>query len=164
MRPLGPTLAIVLCAALTGCGERETSGPDSGAQPTTAAPSKPSEAARQALQAALPAPYDTADVAHGRALFGICRSCHTVTLGGANMTGPNLHGMFGRPAASVAGYSYSTALMNSGLVWDPQRLDEWLANPRTFLPGNKMSFMGLRGPQDRVDMIAYLMVESSYTP
>ena len=80
------------------------------------------------------------------------------------MTGPNLWSVFGRQAGSHPRYNYSNALSSAGFVWDAERLDHWLENPRTFLPGNKMSFPGLPAATDRRDLVAFLKVETGYTP
>jgi cytochrome c len=148
------------CALLAGCGQ---GGGEKSAQ-APAAPAAPelTDAEKQALLASLPAPYNTADLANGKQKFGMCRSCHTIVPGGANMTGPNLHGVFGRKAGEVASYKYSDAVKNAGFVWDAAHLDKWLAEPRTFLPGTKMSFAGLKDPKDRIDLIAFLKVETGY--
>jgi cytochrome c len=174
MRSLGSiVVAAAVAATLAGCGRQsDTAKQDSHAQAssseqpaTTALPQPaPSEAEKQALLASLPAPYNTADVKNGESKFALCRSCHTITPGGPNMTGPNLHGVFGAKAASKPGYRYSDALKTSGIVWEAQHLDQWLANPRTYLPGTKMSFVGIKGAKDRSDLIAYLMVETGHTP
>lgn len=148
------------CALLAGCGQG--GGEKTAEAPAAPAPPEPTAAEKQALLAALPAPYNTADLANGKQKFGMCRSCHTIVPGGANMTGPNLHGVFGRKAGEVASYKYSDAVKNAGFVWDADHLDKWLAEPRTFLPGTKMSFAGLKDPKDRVDLIAYLKVETGY--
>jgi cytochrome c len=169
MRHLGLTIAAALAATLSACGKSETireaegaavSSSNQPANPAAAQPAELSQADKQKLLAALPAPYATADLANGQAKFALCRSCHTLTPGGANMTGPNLHGVFGRKAASVEGYRYSDVLKTSGIVWDARHLDQWLANPRTYLPGTKMSFAGLKDPKDRTDLIAFLMIET----
>lgn len=110
----------------------------------------------------LPAPYSQADYSAGRRTFKLCSSCHTVVEDGIDLVGPNLHGIFGREAGSLDGFSYSQALQEADFVWTPDRLEQWLANPRDFLPGNKMSFAGVRRPDDRHAVIAYLMVESGY--
>lgn len=160
MRALAATCLLGLAAC--GQGGDDASAPAQGAKaPETA---QPDAAEVQALLAALPAPYNTADLENGRRQFGLCRSCHTVVEGGPNMTGPNLHGVFGRPAGSVEGYRYSEALQNAGFVWDAERLDAWLANPRTYLPGNRMTFVGLDDPKKRIDLIAYLKIESGFAP
>ncbi|WP_309091433.1 cytochrome c family protein [Phenylobacterium sp.] len=160
-------LATALVAtSLAACGQQQTGGTAETGQQASSAPAAPemSDAEKQALLASYPAPYNTADLANGEAKFGLCRSCHTITPGGANMTGPNLHGVFGRKAAQVANYKYSDALKNSGIVWDASHLDEWLAKPMTYLPGTKMSFAGLKDAKDRTDLIAFLMVETGHKP
>jgi cytochrome c len=73
------------------------------------------------------------------------------------LIGPNLHGVFGRRAAAVAGFAYSPALAQSGLVWTPASLDAWLANPAGFVTGTTMTFTGYRSAEDRRDLIAYLL-------
>jgi len=156
-------LAATCLLGLAACGQGGDDAPGS-AQGAKGPDSPPDAAEVQAMLAALPAPYNTADLENGRRQFGLCRSCHTVVEGGPNMTGPNLHGVFGRPAASVDGYRYSEALQNAGFVWDAERLDAWLANPRTYLPGNRMTFVGLDDPKKRIDLIAYLKVESGFAP
>ena len=116
------------------------------------------------LLAELPPPYNAADVSNGEAHFSLCRSCHTITAGGANMTGPNLQGVFGAKAASKAGYSYSDALKAKALTWDAATLDQWLSGPQTLVPGTKMSFPGLKDANDRRDVIGYLKVASAGEP
>ena len=150
------------CALLAGCGQG--GGDKAGEAPSSqaAAPVEPTAAEKQALLASLPAPYNTADIENGKRKFGMCRSCHTIVPGGANLTGPNLHGVFGRKAGSLENYKYSEVVKNAGFVWDAEHLDKWLAEPRTFLPGTKMSFAGLKSEKDRIDLIAYLKVETGY--
>jgi cytochrome c len=164
---LGPIVtAAVLAAALSACNQADTSKqapPPPAAEPPPA-PAATAEADKTALLASYPAPYNTADLGNGEAKFALCRSCHTIQPGGANMTGPNLHGVFGRKAAQVDKFKYSDALKTSGIVWDAAHLDEWLAKPQTYLPGTKMSFAGLKEPKDRVDLIAWLMTETGYKP
>lgn len=163
MRSLSLTIAAtVLATMLVGCGPPSDGG--SGSAAPTAPPVELSVEEKQALLASLPAPYNTADLANGAAKFALCRSCHTIAPGGPNMTGPNLHGVFGREAAQVEGYRYSDVLRGSGIVWDAHHLDAWLANPKTYLPGTKMSFAGLKDPGDRRDLIAFLMVETGHRP
>ena len=164
---LGPILAVTALAALTAaCSQSQEKSADTGSQPAAATPAAPeaSDAEKQALLASYPAPYNTADLANGKAKFALCQSCHTITPGGANMTGPNLHGVFGRKTASVEGFKYSDALKNANFTWDGAHLDEWLTKPQDFLPGTKMTFPGLKDPKDRSDLIAYLMVESGFRP
>lgn len=163
------TLMTVLgaCALLAACGksgEADTAATQSSAPAAAsqAAPPEPTAEEKQALLASLPAPYNTGDLANGKAKFGMCRSCHTIVEGGANLTGPNLYGVFGRKVGSLPGYNYSEAVKTAGFTWDAEHLDKWLAQPRTFLPGTKMTFPGLKAEKDRVDLIAYLKVETGY--
>lgn len=99
----------------------------------------------------------SADVAKGEAQFKKCASCHSIDKGGANGIGPNLYGIVGEKHGAVAGFSYSDALKGtSDKVWDWQGLAAWLANPKKYIPGNKMSFAGIGKPEDRANLIAYL--------
>ena len=161
---LGPILAAAALASLTAACSQSQDKSSESAAPSAAAPAAPeaSDAEKQALLASYPAPYSTADLANGKAKFALCQSCHTITPGGANMTGPNLHGVFGKKSASNPDYKYSDALKAAGFVWDADHLSQWLEKPQTFLPGTKMTFAGLKEAKDRTDLIAYLMVETGH--
>ena len=98
------------------------------------------------------------DPANGQRVFAQCRACHSLT-DGQNRVGPHLAGLFGREAGAVEGYAYSAALKESGVVWDDDSLDSHLAQPKDFIPGNKMGLVfprGVQNAQDREDLIAYL--------
>ncbi len=98
------------------------------------------------------------DAAKGDKIFNKCRACHTADEA-SNKTGPYLVGIVGRKAASIADYNYSAdliALGESGTVWDEATLDRYLTNPKDMAPKGKMSFPGLKTPEDRADLIAYL--------
>ena len=105
--------------------------------------------------------YAGADLANGARQFRRCQSCHTLDEGGRHTVGPNLHGIIGAPAASRDGFRYSSQLEAAGLVWDATTLDAWLENPRAVVPGNRMSFVGLRDAEARRDVIAYLAAETA---
>ena len=97
------------------------------------------------------------DAAAGEAVFAKCAACHTIASGGANGIGPNLYGVLGKPIGShVPGFDYSSALAGHGGVWDYENMDAWLASPRGFANGTKMSFAGLGKPEDRANVILYL--------
>lgn len=102
----------------------------------------------------------TADVARGEAQFKKCAACHTIDKGGANGIGPNLYGIMGAKVAHLPSFGYSAAVQGHGGNWDWDAMNQWLANPRGFIPGNKMSFAGLSRPQDRADVMAYLNSKS----
>ncbi|MEO8466720.1 MAG: c-type cytochrome [Gammaproteobacteria bacterium] len=101
--------------------------------------------------------FVSADPSRGQLLSYACAACHTFGVGGGTLIGPNLHAVFGRRAAAVAGFDYSPALLGSGLVWTPVSLEAWLNEPGSFVVGTKMAFTGYRSPDDRRDLIAYLL-------
>jgi cytochrome c len=109
----------------------------------------------------LPAPYGRASYENGRRAFSQCRRCHTLNADAPNLVGPNLHGVFGRQVASIEGYTYSRALLDARFQWDAATLDQWLANPHAFLPGNRMGLAGVDDPEERRDLIAFLMLETA---
>ncbi len=151
-------LTVALALSLASCSQERNEAPPAPARPA------PTAAEKTALLAALPSPYNAADLDNGRRVFARCRACHTITEGGPNMTGPNLHGVFGRQAGGLQGYNYSSALQQADFIWDGERLDHWLENPRTFLKGTKMTFAGIPGATDRRDVVAFLKVETGYRP
>ncbi len=96
------------------------------------------------------------DATKGADVYKRCAICHNAENGGGNRIGPNLFGVVGRPAGSVAGYSYSTAMKGSGITWTNEALAEYVTNPKKKVPGDKMSFPGLSDPNQVADLIAYL--------
>ena len=98
----------------------------------------------------------TADAAKGEAVFKKCAACHNADPGGANALGPALFGTMGKPLAAHPGFPYSDALKGVGGTWDWDKMSAWLANPKKFAPGTKMTFAGLSNPQDRADLMLWL--------
>ena len=87
-----------------------------------------------------------------------CGTCHT-TEAGKNRIGPSLGGIVGRKAGSAPGFSYSDANKNSGVTWDVAMLDQYLVDPRKFIPGTKMVFIGLKKPEERRNLIDFLKTQ-----
>lgn len=150
-------LVAATLSLLAACGQQEAAAPARPAQP---AQPEVSNEEMQTRIAALAAPYNAASYEAGRRVFAQCRSCHTIDAGAPNRVGPNLHGVFGREIGSLEGFTYSQPVQDANFVWDADHLDHWLANPQTFLPGNRMAFAGVRNEEQRRDLIAYLMVET----
>ena len=96
------------------------------------------------------------DAAAGAATFKAqCAICHAVTPD-KNQVGPSLFGIIGREAGTAPNFKYSNANKTSGITWDEAKLDPYLTNPRAVVPGTIMTFPGLKDPQQRADVIAYL--------
>lgn len=100
------------------------------------------------------------DLAKGQSLYGRCVACHTPDNGGANKVGPNLWDIVNRPIATHEGFAYSGAMREFSeggtVVWDYDHLDHFIAAPKGLIRGTVMGFAGLKNPQDRADIIAYL--------
>ncbi|MBW8815605.1 MAG: cytochrome c family protein [Caulobacterales bacterium] len=167
---LGPIVAATVLATLAAaCNKSSTASAPPPAANEAAAPEVPApimtpDDAKKAL-AGLPAPYNTADLDNGEAKFALCKSCHTLGQGGANMTGPNLYGIVGSKAGEGRNdFKFSDALKAANITWTPDKLDAWITKPAALVPGTKMTFAGLNDPKDRTDVIAYLMVQTGYKP
>jgi cytochrome c len=84
------------------------------------------------------------NLVRGQRLFGACAACHSLQPD-QNMTGPSLAGVWNRKAGSLASFSrYSPALQSANVIWDDKTLDEWITNPQHLLPGNQMTFDGIK--------------------
>ena len=95
------------------------------------------------------------DAARGEARFQDCAACHRLEAG-ANNVGPSLHGIFTRKAGELADFRYSPAIKRSGIIWTPEMLDKFLADPQAVVPANRMPYAGMASASDRADLIAYL--------
>ena len=105
-----------------------------------------------------------ADVAKGEAVFKKCAACHNAEPGGAHALGPNVHAIMGAPIAGKPGYAYSEALKSKGGTWDWETMSAWLASPKTFAPGTKMTFAGLSNPEERANLMAWMNTKGSNLP
>jgi cytochrome c len=96
------------------------------------------------------------DSAAGKGSFAKCQACHAVGTGAKNKLGPVLNGLAGRKAGAAAGYQYSPALKNAGFAWDQSSFSDFLQNPKTKVPGNKMAFAGMKDKAEVASLWAYL--------
>ena len=157
--------------ALTACSKKadtDDSAPAAAAPTTAAAADAAAPAAAPAAKVAADntdtisgaklASF-TGDAEKGKAAFTTCQTCHAIDAG-VNKIGPSLHGVVGRKAGSIAGFTYSDANKTSGITWSEAKLFQYLENPQRVVPGTKMSFPGWSDPQKRADVIAYLKANS----
>lgn len=140
-------LAGIAALGLTACGKAP--------EPTNSATAEPAAPAVNATNAT-PTANQTASADAAPAAVAQCQACHTLTAGGANGVGPNLHGVVGRKAGAAAGFTYSDAMKASGITWDETKLDEYLTNPAKLVPGNKMPFAGIADAAQRKEVVSYL--------
>lgn len=162
------TIAALLTAACGGTDKpAETPAAEATAAPVAEAPA-PVEAPAPAPAATAAAPAPTAavtyasltgDAAKGEKVFAQCKACH-VAEAGKNRVGPSLWAVVGRKSGSVAGFNYSKANKESGVTWSEDVLFTYLEAPAKFMPGTRMAFAGLKNPQDRADVIAYLKTKA----
>ena len=97
-----------------------------------------------------------ADIEKGQASSGKCAVCHNMVKGAGAKVGPDLWAVLERPKASIADYTYSSAMSAKGGKWDYEDLYHFLKSPKKFVPGTKMGFAGFNKPEDVINMIAYL--------
>ena len=112
-----------------------------------------------AVIVALAMPAGAQDIADGEKQFKRhCGICHVAEKDSdRRLQGPNLFGLVGRKAGTIEGFRYSDANKNSGIVWTPEVLDEYLVDPRKKIPGTIMAFAGVRKPEERKALIEYLV-------
>jgi cytochrome c len=105
----------------------------------------------------LPASYALAqDAEAGKTVFNQCRACHQVGETAKNGAGPLLNGLFGRKAGTTEGYNFSEANKKSGVTWDEANFATYIRDPKAFMPGNKMAYVGLKDDKRIADLIAFL--------
>lgn len=105
--------------------------------------------------------FAAGDAERGAKLYRACIACHSLQPG-QHLTGPSLANVLGRKAGEAPGFPrYSDALKNSGVVWDERTLDAWLREPASLVPGNAMTFAGIRDESARRDLIEYLKESDS---
>ena len=99
----------------------------------------------------------------GRSLYNRCRACHAIKPDTRSLSrGPNLWGVVGRKAGAAPGYTdYSPAMLKSTIVWTPETIDKYLANPKSYIPNNLMNFIGVPKADERQALMAFIVKESS---
>lgn len=123
----------------------------------------PAETVKTPVNMAQEQPVPVADdpMKRGRVLYTRCKSCHTLEEGGKHRVGPNLWNISGAKAGEKEGFAYSTTMKNSNVVWTDETLASYIENPKKFMPGNRMSFAGLRKPEDQAAVIEYLKAKTT---
>jgi cytochrome c len=187
-RKLSAVGTLALALALAGCSGGQPAADEPAATETPAAEAAPAadtapvadataeatpapeatpaaEAEKAAAATAKPAAAPMAEVVKVAATvappasFGRCAVCHTADKGGEDKLGPNLYGVFGKPAAKGS-FAFSDQLKGAGLVLDEPTLHKWLENPKALVPGNRMSFPGIKDAAKRQEIINYLKQQS----
>jgi cytochrome c len=161
---LGVSLGVVALLALPACSKKaeDDAAPAAATTETAATNASTPAAATTAPAADNTDTLDgskfasfTGDAAAGEKVFLNCKTCHS-SEAGKNMVGPSLHAIQGRTSGTIAGYSYSAANKASGIVWNNEKLFQYLENPQRVIPGTKMTYTGVKDPQQRANVIAYL--------
>lgn len=140
-------LCISLVIGAVGCSEQQAETP----QKTVETPQKVVETTPQTPQVT-----QVSAVSRGEKLYKRCVTCHTLAEGERHKVGPNLHGLYGATAGTKEGYAYSKAMTASEIVWTDETLDAYIENPSKYVPKGKMSYVGLRKPEDREALLAFL--------
>lgn len=137
MKKLAPLLATSFI--LAACGGEKAAEP----------------AAPQEIEAPKPV-VELTPVQRGAKVYAKCRACHTLEEDGRHKVGPNLWAVYGSKAASKEGFAYSKAMIASDITWDETTMDAYLTRPSSYMPGNKMTFIGLKKQEDRDAVQAYM--------
>lgn len=155
---LNPKYTAIFLATtfLTACGNAATA-------PEAQSKTSQSSTSQAAASAVVPQVEKVlTPMERGAKLAKRCTVCHSYAEGGGHKVGPNLWGFLGSKAASKDGFNYSKAMMESGITWDEASFNAYIESPRTYIPGNRMAFVGLKKAEDRADLLLYL--KSQTTP
>ena len=149
-------LAFFAPLLTSSCGEKsvvDAPKTDNSIQHTSKTPKTETPKLAEASSNTAPKPD------RGQMLYKRCATCHTLKPGARNKVGPNLNGVFGANAGSKEGFNYSVTMKASGLVWTDENLAAYIENPGKFMPGNRMSFVGIRKAEDIDAVLAYMKKE-----
>jgi cytochrome c len=102
-----------------------------------------------------------ANLKRGQLMFILCRTCHDLEPDLPHKAGPNLHGIIGRKAGSIAGFKFSDAMVKSSVVWTPETMDAWIKQPTALVPGSAMALAGLPSDADRASIIAWMLANGA---
>lgn len=152
---------LVLCSAIvTGCSRLVGCDGSSGSAAVGESPvSRPLSGLDSNRNYDLTVLLAEAKPIEGQVLFTQCSACHSLEPGVRSTHGPNLYGLFGRQAGKDA-FQYSDAFRGAKFVWDAEKLDQWLRDPRGFIQGSRMVFVPIDRPSDRANLIVYLMQQT----
>lgn len=145
-------ICVASAVLLTACGG------DNSAAPNTNAASSSATSAPAAVQQIA---QDVSPLERGAQLYKRCQSCHTLEQDGRHKVGPNMWALYGSTAGTKEGFAYSKAMSESGVIWNDETLSAYIENPRQYMPGNRMSYAGLRKAEDREAVLAYIKSETT---
>ena len=148
LKPFVPFCAALLLAACGGQDDAKTEA-------------SPAPISIQTPPATQTAAKVRTPLERGAKVYKKCKTCHTLEEGGRAKLGPNLWNIYGKTAGTAEGFAYSKVMKESAIVWDDETLDAYLANPRKYMPGNRMTFVGLRKEEDRKDVLAYIKANTT---
>ena len=149
-------LTVFVLSACSGSG----AGPEESPQSTASQATAPTQLSAPQTPAAEMSEEEKL-LAAGARLFKRCQACHTLDEGGRNRVGPNMWDVFGQKAGHRTDFNYSKAMAASEVIWTEETMAAYIANPREFMPGNRMAFAGLRKEEDQQAVVAYIKAKTS---
>ena len=157
---LGAVLGTCLIVLALNIGAGALYSPPVPAKPGFAiAAAEPEHAGTPAAkepEVPLPVLLAKASVDKGKTIAKQCQACHTFEKGGPNRVGPNLYNVVGNERGEGRGFNFSQAMKAKGGKWTFDELFKFLDDPRGYIPGTAMTFAGIKNPQQRADVIAFL--------